>query len=261
MESFPPLARLALRFDREGAVARLVLEAPPGNILDRAMTASLRTAVAGLAALPRLKLIVLEGRGAHFSYGVSIEEHRPEHAPAMLAGFHGLFRDLMDADVALLALVRGRCLGGGLELAAFCDWLFAVEGAELGQPEIRLGVFAPAASVLLPWRMGGRAADLLLTGRAVGAAEAHALGLADRVLAGTGAEADLERWIAEHVLPHSASSLRRARRAFRHALHERLRADLPRLERLYLDDLMATRDAAEGIDAFLTKRPPSWSDG
>jgi cyclohexa-1,5-dienecarbonyl-CoA hydratase len=255
------LPKLSQRRGYGGTVAYLTLSAPPGNVIDREMMGSLRTALGALHADPHLHLIVIEGQGDHFSFGVSIEEHRPEAVRAMLADFHGLFRDLLDQDVPLLALVRGRCLGGGLELAAFCDWLFAVEGAALGQPEIRLGVFAPLASILLPWRMGGRALDLLLTGRPVTPTEGQALGLVDRVLPVATTAGELDRWIAEHVLPWSASSLRLARRAARHALNERIRAELPALERLYLDDLMSTHDAAEGIEAFLRKRPPSWIDG
>jgi cyclohexa-1,5-dienecarbonyl-CoA hydratase len=178
----------------------------------------------------------------------------------MLTGFHALFHDLMETPVPMLALVRGQCLGGGLELAAFCDWVWVEEGARLGQPEMKLGVFAPVGSLVLPWRCRARAGDLLLSGRTVDAAEALRIGLADRLLPAGEGEAALDGWFAESLLPLSASSLRHARSAARWDLHRRLREGLPELEALYLDVLMSTHDAVEGLRAFLEKRAPSWKD-
>ena len=177
----------------------------------------------------------------------------------MLKAFHALFLDLMDADLPTAACVRGRCLGGGLELAAFCDRVVVEAGATLGQPEIKLGVFAPVGSLVLPWRCGAAGGDLLLTGRTVDADEAAVLGLADQVCATGEGEERIERWARQHLLPLSPSSLRLARRASRLEIHGRLRDGLAEVERIYLEELMTTRDATEGIEAFLAKRPPVWS--
>jgi cyclohexa-1,5-dienecarbonyl-CoA hydratase len=254
------LNKVSAEVTHEGAVLRLVLDSPPGNVLDSEMVAGLRQAAAAARTMPDLKLLVFTGAGKHFSFGASVEEHRPGTAATMLGGFHGLFRDLMACDVPALAFVRGQCLGGGLELAAFCDWLWAGERASLGQPEIKLGVFAPMGSLLLPWRCRGSAAELLLTGKPIDAVTGMALGLVDEVFPESGADAHLDRWIHEEILPLSASSLRRARRAARWELHRMLAAGIEEVERLYLDDLMATADAVEGIQAFLEKRLPAWKN-
>lgn len=253
------LPRVAARLEHDGLVLRLELDAPPTNVLDTEMVRSLRKAVRAARDLPDLRLLVFTGAGDHFSYGASVEEHLPDRVAGMLAEFHGLFRDLMETDVPTLAYVRGRCLGGGLELASFCDWLWAEETATLGQPEIKLGVFAPLGSLLLPWRCGAQATGLLLTGEAVDAITALTMGLADHVVPTEDGTTILDRWIRDHLLPLSASSLRRARRAARWNFHRTLAGDLDALERFYLEDLMATPDAEEGIRAFLEKRNPEWS--
>jgi cyclohexa-1,5-dienecarbonyl-CoA hydratase len=240
-----------------GAIWRLFLDAPKANILDSAMVNSLARVFRRTPAARGLKAICIEGVGKHFSFGASIEEHRPEHIRAMLTGFHGLFRTMADVSVVTLAAVRGQCLGGGLELAAFCSRVFAAPTAQLGQPEIRLGVFAPVGSLILPERMGRSAAeDLLLTGRNLSAEEAHQHHLVDELAADPG-EAALE-YARANLLPHSASSLRLAVRAARRSFNLRFLSQLPELERLYLEDLSATDDAEEGIASFLEKRPPSW---
>lgn len=240
-----------------GAVWHVRLAAPKANVIDAAMTAALTRTFADAAEDAGLKAVLLEGEGPHFSFGASVEEHLPEHVAGMLAGFHALFRTMARANVVVVAAVRGQCLGGGLELASFAHRIVAAPDAKLGQPEMRLGVFAPAASVLLPERIGRPAAeDLCLTGRVLGATEAHALGLVDEI-ADDPTRAALA-WIREGLLPHSAASLRRAVRAVRLGLLRKLDEDLEAVERLYVDDLMQTADAEEGIRAFLEKRRPAW---
>ncbi|HXV15030.1 MAG TPA: cyclohexa-1,5-dienecarbonyl-CoA hydratase [Candidatus Krumholzibacteria bacterium] len=243
----------------DGAIRRVVLNTPRANILDRDKTVALTHVFEKAREDARVKAIVLEGEGPNFSFGASVQEHLPESCAAMLAAFHGLFRAMLDASVVTLAAVRGNCLGGGLELAAFCNRVFAAGDARLGQPEITLGVFAPVASVILCERMGrGGAEDLLLSGRTVTAAEAMRLGLVDEV-DDDPFEAALS-YARAHLLPRSASSLRWAVRAARLGFGDRLVAELGRLEAMYLEDLMPTADANEGLRAFLEKRTPAWRD-
>jgi len=240
-----------------GAIWRLYLDAPKANILDSVMIRGVTNVFRRVPQARGLKAICIEGAGAHFSFGASIAEHLPDQVAAMLTGFHGLFRTMVDSSVTTLAAVRGQCLGGGLELAAFCNRVFAAPGAQLGQPEIRLGVFAPVASLILPERMGrSMAEDLLLTGRVVSAEEGLGLHLVDELAENPG-DAALE-YARTNLLPHSASSLRLAVRAARRSFNLRFLSQLPELERLYLEDLAATDDAEEGIVSFIEKRQPKW---
>ena len=235
----------------------LRLDRPKGNVVDAAMTRALTEAFANARTEPALKAIVLTASGPNFSFGASVQEHLPEHVAGMLHDFHALFRTIAAAEVPVLAAVRGHCLGGGLELAAFCQRVFAAKDSRLGQPEIALGVFAPVASLLLPHRIGRAAAeDLCLSGRTIGAEDALRIGLVDELAEDP--ETKALAYAEANLCRHSASSLRHAVRAVRGAFVERLFEQLAELEQDYLLDLMNTADAREGIEAFLQKRPPQW---
>lgn len=254
-----PHAKLRIETGKDDAVARFVLDAPPGNILDLEMIEGLRGAVGRVARDPNVKAVVFEGAGDHFSYGASVPEHRPGEIDRVLPRFHDLFRDLFDLARPLIAVVRGKCLGGGLELAAFCNWIFAAPEATLGQPEIRLGVFAPLGSLLLRERVGRPAAEVIcLTGQVLSAADALDVGLVDWVAEDPGVAADA--WIEQNLLPLSAIALHHAVRAVRTPMREGFLRDLDEVERIYLRELMRTEDAREGITAFLEKRPPQWKN-
>jgi len=246
------------RFD-DGAGWRVVFGGSKGNMLDAALMDALTEVFREAGRTADLRVICLEGQGVHFSFGASVREHLPEHVAGMLRKFDGLLRALLDSAVVVIAAVRGQCLGGGLELATICHRVVAARDAKFGQPEIVLGVFAPVASVVLADRVGrGRAEDLCLSGRTIDADEAFRIGLVDQIADGDPMSAALA-YAREHLVPRSASSLRLAVRAARAALNARFESDLPVVERLYLDRLMATRDAEEGLRAFLEKRPPRWS--
>lgn len=243
----------------DGAVWRVTLATPKANVLDSDKIRALTSVFERAAAETGLKAVLLAAQGPHFSFGASVEEHLPDRVEQMLRDFHSLFGRMLDASVPMLAAVQGRCLGGGLELATFCHRVFASPEARLGQPEIRLGVFAPVASVVLPERIGrGRADDLCLSGRSVDAEEAVRIGLVDEI-AQDPEDAALG-YARAHLAPCSASSLRFAVRAARASFADRFRVEIERAERLYLDDLMNTRDAVEGIRAFVEKRDPAWTD-
>lgn len=252
-------APLAIWHDRDGALLRLRLSRPKANLIDAEMIAACDRALADHSGAPALKAVLIDAEGPHFSFGASVEEHLPGSCAAMLGALHGLIRRMVDYPVAILVSIRGRCLGGGLELALAGHRLFAADNAELGQPEMMLGVFAPAASCLLPERIGQAAAeDLLWSARSVAAAESLDIGLVDSI--SPDPETAALSWFDTHLGGKSASSLRCAVRAARLDLAERISAKLDRVERLYLEDLMKTRDAVEGLQAFLEKRPARWSN-
>ena len=245
--------------ERDGAVLRLVLDSPPGNVIDLEMIEALRAAVAKAGREPTLKVVIFEGAGTHFSYGASVPEHRPGEIDRVLPRFHDLFRDLFDIARPMVAVVRGKCLGGGLEVAAFCNWIFASPDAQFGQPEVRLGVFAPLGSLLLAERVGRPTAEAMcLTGQVVGADDALEDGLVDFLAEDPGEAADA--WLEQNILPLSAAALHFALRAVRLPMRQSFMDGLDELERMYLRELMRTEDAREGIAAFIDKRPPAWKN-
>ena len=250
---------LAVELEKGGALLRLRLSRPKANIVDAAMIGALRAALREHLPGVQMRAVLLEAEGPHFSFGASVEEHLPGSCAAMLRELHALILQLVESPVPVLVAVRGQCLGGGLELAAAGHLIFAAPGAMFGQPEIKLAVFAPAASCLLPERIGqSRAEDLLFSGRSIGAEEAHRIGLVNALADDPGAAA--LAYFEEHLAMRSASSLRLAVRAARYDLVYRIRRKLAEVERLYLEELMATHDAVEGLTAFIGKRPAAWED-
>ncbi|MEI8324191.1 MAG: cyclohexa-1,5-dienecarbonyl-CoA hydratase, partial [Betaproteobacteria bacterium] len=204
-----------------------------------------------------LRGVLLDAAGPHFSFGASVEEHVAQRCAAMLSALHTLILAMVAFPVPILTAVRGQCLGGGLEVALAGGAIFATADAKLGQPEMNLGVFAPAASCLLPYRMNQpNAEDLLFSGRAVSGEEALAMGLV-QVLAADPEAAALAYFDA-HLAPKSAAALACAVAAARGPMIRDLRARLAEVEALYLKRLMKTRDANEGLAAFLARRTPTW---
>ncbi|RPH66028.1 MAG: cyclohexa-1,5-dienecarbonyl-CoA hydratase [Burkholderiales bacterium] len=243
--------------ERDGALLRLTLARPKANIVDAAMIAALSEALVAHAGTNRLRAVLLGAEGPHFSFGASVEEHLPARCADMLASLHALILAMLDFPAPILVAVRGQCLGGGLEVALAGGPIFAAGDAQFGQPEMRLGVFAPAASVLLPYRVNQPAAeDLLFSGRSIGADEARAIGLVQQVA--DDPEAAALAYFDAHLAGKSAASLAHALTAARGAMLRDVRDRLVEVERLYLDRLMKTRDANEGLAAFLAKRKPEW---
>jgi cyclohexa-1,5-dienecarbonyl-CoA hydratase len=247
-----------VRVQDDGRVARLVLHRPPLNVVDLPMARALRAGIDGLRDRPELRAVVIAAEGRAFSAGVSIEDHLPGRAEAMIPAFHDVFRALRALGVATVSAVRGAALGGGCELACFCDFVVAAEEATFGLPEIRLASFPPVAAAHFPTRIGSaRTRQLILTGETLDARAAERIGLVDVVAPAAGLEAAVTGVLGK-LLDKSAVALRMARRAVLagDGFEERLAG----AERLFLETLMRTEDAAEGLRAFLEKRPPAWRD-
>jgi len=256
----PARAYRFIRCAESGGVARIVLARPPLNILSIAMMEEVAEALTWATGLGGLKAVLLAAEGKAFSAGVDVEDHQGERVKPMLEAFHRIFRLFHDLDCPTVAAVQGAALGGGAELATFCDLVIASEAATLGQPEIKVGVFAPIAILHYPVRVGShRALQLLLSGRVVGAGEAREIGLVDLVVPAEtlaqSVDAELERFTA-----HSAAVLRLTKRAMRETLGLPFHLALSQLEDLYQYELMTTEDAVEGLRAFVEKRRPIWSD-
>jgi cyclohexa-1,5-dienecarbonyl-CoA hydratase len=250
-------APLKVWSEAEGRLLRLRLNRPKANLVDAAMIAALDQALAEQFGNSELGAVVVDAEGPHFSVGASVEEHLPGECAAMLRGLHRLILRMVESPVPLLVAVRGQCLGGGLELALAGHLMFVAPDASLGQPEIKLGVFAPAASCLLPEVVGpSRAFDLLVSGRSIAGAEAAAIGIAHEAAADP--EHAAVAYFEEHLRPKSASSLRHAVKAARLDYVTRVKDKIRAVERLYLDELMATHDAVAGLEAFIAKKAPQW---
>jgi len=244
--------------DNDGAVARILLRRPPLNILNLEMIRELNRAVRDLRMESGLRAVVIAAEGKAFSAGVAVEDHLPEVVHDMLGAFHEIFRQLHLLSCPTIAAVQGPALGGGCELACFADWVIASEAATFGQPEIKLGTFPPVAAIHFPHRIGlARTMQMILSGEVLPAAEAYRIGLVDRVvrvaeLAGAVEEA------AARLREKSGPVLRLAKRAVFASRGRDFESGLSEAERLFLDQLMKTADASEGLKAFLEKRLPAW---
>lgn len=238
-------------------LSRITLDAPPLNILDIEMLGELRDAFRALR--PESGLVVIDAAGDRaFSAGASVQDHLGDRVETMLELFHDCFRILDRSQFVSIALAKGVALGGGCELAMGCDLVLASDRARFGQPEINLGVFPPVAawqlSRQLPPRLG---LELLLTGEPIDATRASQLGLVNAVFPFEEFDAQSAAWIAK-LQRQSPSSLRFAKKAFRLGQPDDFPARLAAIEKMYLDELMKSNDANEGLAAFVAKRTPEW---
>lgn len=254
------MEKIKLSYSHDDTIAHILLDDGKGNVLDNIMMHEIISCLRGFKGNQHLKLITFQGAGKHFSFGASVEEHTKEWAEVMLRTFHKIFMEVIDMQIPTMAKISGQCLGGGLELALICNFMFADKTAKLGQPEIVLGVFPPPASIILPEKIGlARAEELLITGRSMDAEEACRIGLVNHVFEDKVAlDAGVDQWIEKNIIPKSASSLRYGVRAARVKFNHVFSNFLPQLENIYIRQLMETKDANEGIHSFLEKRQPEW---
>ena len=243
--------------DRDGA-RWITLQRPPLNVLDLPTIRALRHAVRPRARRRDLKVLVLRSAiPGTFSAGVDVRDHGKDRVGDVLEAFHEVFRLLDGLPQATVASVDGRCLGGGCELAAFCDILLATPRSVFGQPEIDVGCFPPVGAVLLPRIVGRAAFELVLTGASLSAAEAARVGLVSRVVDDLAGETAA---CVSRLTAKSGAVLALARKAVRQGARGSFRRALERSERIYREELLATSDVEEGVRAFLEKRAPRWED-
>src|SRR5919112_6782803 len=249
-----------IRFRVEERVARVTFARPPLNIFTIAMMREVDAALTECMGMRDVVAVVFDSVAGSraFSAGVSVEEHQPETVYQMLESFHNVFRTLEQMGKPTLALVEGAALGGGCELVAGCDVVITAAGSKFGQPEIKPGVFPPVAAVLLPRVMGERRArELILTGEIFDAQEALRVGLVSYVVEPEQLEAKLQEVLAR-LRELSAPALEMTRRALDAARGRHFLEALERTEDIYLNELMKTEDAHEGVQAFMEKRKPDW---
>jgi cyclohexa-1,5-dienecarbonyl-CoA hydratase len=241
-------------------VARITLNQPPLNIIDIPMMEEIHNALEHIRSVSGVKVLVLDHHGKAFSPGVSIKDHSLEKVGGMLEKFHGLFRRLNSFEQPSVALVDGMALGGGCELAVFCDMVIASDRATFGQPEIKVGVFPPVAAVVFPRLVGrNRTLELLLTGDVIDAEEAKAIGLINKVFPAQVFKEKSEEFIRK-LASLSGRILSLTKRAVDQSLYTSVIEGISSAEQLYLRELMKTEDAQEGLNAFLEKRRPVWKN-
>jgi cyclohexa-1,5-dienecarbonyl-CoA hydratase len=244
----------------QDGLGTITLNRPPVNILNIAMMDEINEVLEGWQGKKDLKLVLFNARGKCFSAGVDVGEHMGDLAPKMIGAFHRMFRLMDRIGIPTLASVYGSCLGGGCELAVFCDLVISSEDAKYGQPEIQVGVFPPIAAQIMPRIIGRKAAmDLILSGRIISAEEARSMGLVNKVVA----KEELESATDEFVKPYlklSAEVLRKTKKAVTAGLMDDFEPSLKIIEDIYLNELMNTADAQEGLKAFLEKRKPDWKN-
>jgi cyclohexa-1,5-dienecarbonyl-CoA hydratase len=248
-----------LDFEIRTPVARILLNNPPLNVIDLAMTRDLQRALTDIESRPEISVIVVEGQGSTFSAGVDIKAHLPEQIHEMLTSFHAMIKAIVASRKVTVAVVCGSCLGGGAELAMVCDMVFTARDATWGFPEIKLGCYPPVAAVALPALIGQkRASELILTGRQFSGDEAVAIGLANRSAGNEELESLVED-VLDELRSLSPAAIAHAKKAIYawDAIH--FDKGLARAEKIYLEELISTADASEGIIAFLEKRPPKWT--
>ncbi len=256
MELHEPYRHLSLQ--SEGGLRRLVLTNPPLNVLGIEMLREFDAALAWVHQDPGAAVLLITGEGKAFCAGVDVADHTEDRVEEMIEVLHASLMRLSSFELPVVAALNGAALGGGLELALACDVVLAREGAKLGQPEIRLGVFPPFAAAVMPRLVGrARTLDLCLTGRTLTASEGLEIGLVQHVFPKESFMEDVEEYTAS-LSSLSPPVLRLAKLAIVEGLDAPVGEALHAAERIYLDDLMKLNDAHEGLAAFLEKRAPAW---
>ena len=248
-------------FETKGEKTFLTINRPPLNILNIATMEEMNQALSSLAGNKEVKVLVIGGSGEKvFSAGVDVTDHTAEKAEKMLRAFHDIFRNLLKLEQVTVAALRGLTLGGGCEIALFCDLAIAADNLKIGQPEIKLSVIAPVALLILPRLVGlKKAAEILLTGKTIDAAEAEKLGLVNKIVPLASFDSELENFLA----PFSELSLvgvMHSKKGIYLGLETSFLEGLERIEKTYLKELMSTEDAREGLKAFMEKRKPLWKN-
>ncbi len=248
-----------LEVDADNGIAVVTLNRPPLNILDNPMMAQFNALLEEVIGNDDLAAIVIQANGKAFCAGVDVGDHAAGNVADMITLFHGIFRKLASTDALTIAAVNGAALGGGCELACFCDIILASERAKFGQPEVKVGVFPPVAACILPLQIGTRkAVELTALGETILADEAHRIGLVSHVYAAEDFESRVQEYL-DSIRELSRPVVRLAKKATMLSLRGQIMAHLEQTESLYLNELMNVRDAHEGISAFIEKRAPVWT--
>lgn len=246
--------------EKEQNIGKIIFNNGPLNILNIATMEQINEALDDFLEDDTLKVVVIGHHGKSFSAGVDVGEHMGDTARKMLEVFHGIFKRLNRIQVPTVACVKGAALGGGCEVAAFCDIILASEKAKFGNPEIKVGVFPPVSAVIFPFIIGEKKSfELLLQGEIINADESHRIGLVNHVFPLESYDQEVTTFI-ERFTKLSTTVLQYTKKAIKMSIDSDFDKKLDEIEDLYLNQLMTTHDANEGLQAFIEKRAPKWQN-
>ena len=250
-----------LKFNNADGVARITLDRPKFNMMNIAMMNELNGLLEDLLKDDDLKCVAIDAEGKHFCTGVEVADHKPDNVDDMIATFNRIFELTEQLEVPIIAVVKGFCLGGGMELAIACDVIVAGQGAQFGQPEIKVGFFPPYAAVRLPQLVGpAKAIEICTTGKFYSAAEAHGFGMIAHAVEDDQLGEAAEQ-IVKEIKANSPLIIRLNKRAVKQHLGLSFKPALEGVSDLFLNTLMKTEDTLEGIASYEEKRKPLWKNG
>ncbi len=250
-----------ITFEAKDDKAFLTINRPPLNILNIATMKEMNEALNLLTENTTVKVLVISGAGEKaFSAGVDVSEHTKDKVEEMLHAFHNIFRNLFKLEQVTVAAAKGLTLGGGCEVALFCDLIFAADNLKIGQPEIKLSAVAPIALLILPRLVGlKKASEILLTGKILEAEEAERIGLVNKVVPLASFDPELRNFI-QPFTELSLVGIKHTKKGINLGLETAFLEGLEKIEKTYIEELMASEDAHEGLKAFMEKRPPLWKN-
>ena len=249
-----------LKYAKANGVARVTLNRPPYNVMNIAMLDELAAVLDLIEIASDVKVVVFSGNDKEFSGGIDLADHSEERSYQLIESFNEVFRRLEKLEATTISVVKGMALGGGCELAACCDFAFVAEDAKLGQPEIKVGIFPTIATVVFPRLVGRhRALEIILSGEVFSGKEAEQMGLVNRALPLSQVDAEAEKWV-DRLTGLSTPVVQLTRKAVMEAHGLPFADAVRRVEEIYLNYLMTTEDAREGLTAFLEKRKPAWKN-
>lgn len=249
-----------LKFEKADGVARITLNRPKFNMMNIEMMNELNGLLEDLLNDDDLKCVAINAEGKHFCTGVEVADHKPEKVADMIATFNRIFELTEQLEVPIIAVVQGYCLGGGMELIIACDVIVAGQGAQFGQPEIKVGFFPPYAAMRLPQLVGpAKAIEICTTGKFYSAAEAHGLGMIAHVVEDDQIGEAAEKIIKE-IQANSPLIIRLNKRAVKQHLGLSFKPALEGVSDLFLNTLMKTEDTREGIASYEEQRKPVWKN-
>ena len=249
-----------INFNIDSGKAVIEFNMPPLNVLNIEAMKEINSAIESISNNTDIKCVLFKANGKAFSAGVDIGDHMDGKEVEMIEVFHNIFRQLINVEVPIIAAVEGAALGGGCEIAAFCDFIVASKKAKFGQPEILVGVFPPIAAVTFPHIFGySKGLEMILSGEIIKAEQAKEAGLVS-VLAEPEEFNDALDGFINKICSVSPVIIRNTKRAYAAGSKERFINLLDKAEDIYLNSLMKTEDAHEGLKAFLEKRKPEWKN-